>query len=162
MTNTEAERRAAGEAALATLEPFAGRLLPGMLRRLLAWRGCADACRGELLLDLRQELRLDCLQHPELIVALRPRDRHQRWFRLVERWVYRQRLRPESVAEDFEPAARPPGTEFEPSPEQLRRLLPSTPRHVLAGLSTRVLHYGNGRGNVTGTANRVGVGPRHL
>src|SRR5262245_47522538 len=96
---------AAVDAALALLEPFAARILPAMLRRLAARRGYPDPRRPDLLADLRQELRLDCVQHPGSVLALDQDRRHQRWFRLAERWLYRERRRGELVGEEFEPAA---------------------------------------------------------
>jgi hypothetical protein len=142
-------------AALATLEPFARRLLPGVLRRLSAWRGLTVAGREDLAAELLQELRLDCLEQPATIVELTPRERHQRWFRLVARWVYRQRRRGDAVRDEpVEPSRAP---DFEPTPAELRRLLPGLEPDLVAGLVKNAQRHRNGRYNLSATAGRLGM-----
>lgn len=149
-------------AALRTLEPFARRLLPGLLRRLLGWRGFTEHARHDLRLDLEQELRLDCLLHAEAILRLPPRSRHQRWFRLVERWVYRQRLRSQPTLDDVEPAAPTATADPAPTAENLRALLPDAPTPLLERLARDARRHRNGRCNLGATASVLGVHRRHV
>ncbi len=75
------------------LQIFRRRALPTLLRRLQTWKGFDRAMHADLVDDLNQELWLDCLQNADDIVALPTRDRHVRWFRLVERNHYRLHIR---------------------------------------------------------------------
>src|SRR5262245_25374577 len=100
---------AAHAAALAALEPFLQRLLPAMLRCNRRWRRLPEPSRRDLIGDLRQELRLDCLEHLPVVLQLPQRERHQRWFRLVERWIYRHGPSAAAATIDREPSV-PDGT----------------------------------------------------
>jgi len=91
--------------ALAHLRTFGARILPGTLRRIARWKQLGRGELPELRDELLQELTLDCLQHAATIVALAPAQRHGRWMRLAERWVYRHHVRPRLPA--AVPARRP-------------------------------------------------------
>lgn len=79
--------------AIRLLEPFRVRVLPGLLRKLLLWKGLDPTRHVDLIEDLSQELFLDCIQHGPEIIALPERERHTRWLRLLERCVYWQYTR---------------------------------------------------------------------
>lgn len=79
------------DAALLLLETFSLRVLPGTVRRIARWKRIAPSALPDLMDDLRQELALDCLLHPETVVEAPTEQRHSRWMRLAERWVYHQR-----------------------------------------------------------------------
>jgi hypothetical protein len=78
--------------ALTQLAMFQTCLLPTTVRRIAAWKQLSRACLSDLLDDVRQELAVDCLEHAPQIVGLAVRDRHQRWMRIAERWIYHQRI----------------------------------------------------------------------
>lgn len=82
------------ETALRHLATFCERLLPSTLRRIIAWKRLPPLTLPDLAEDVYQELALDCLQHADAIVALPPRNRHLRWMRIAERWIYRCRVQP--------------------------------------------------------------------
>ncbi|MBX3463858.1 MAG: hypothetical protein KF830_11870 [Planctomycetes bacterium] len=126
--------------ALALLDLFCRRLLPGLLRRIATWKQLGRGELPELAEDVRQELALDCLQHAAVVRALPATARHARWMRLAERWVYRQRVRPRI------PPARPAGL---PAPigNGEETALPEVPGGV---------RLGNGRWNLTASAVREG------
>ena len=148
--------------ALQALEPFAHRLLPGMLRRILSWRGHPESEFHELLLDLQQELRLDCLEQPQLVLELPARDRHRRWFRMAERWIYRQRLRSEKNTTVLEPAIRAESISLEPTAANLQRVLPDATPAVLDSLTRDTQRHANGRCHVSKTAARIGLTSREV
>ena len=148
--------------ALAALEPFVQRLLPGMVRRALAWRGLGDLEPHELLLDLQQELRVDCLQQPDWLLGLPVRDRHQHWFRLADRWIYRQRLGSGTPLGDLDPPTLPGLDEIEASADNLRQLLPDAPQRVLEQLARGTRRHGNGRCHVGKTATQMGISKREM
>ncbi|MGE3173562.1 MAG: hypothetical protein AB7O97_13140 [Planctomycetota bacterium] len=149
-------------AALAALEPFVRRLLPAQLHRHAQRRRLPPGDRRELLDDLHQELRLDCLLHPTAIAALDERERHQRWFRLAERWLYRQRRRGEEVAEDLDWLAGGAAVGDAPAPEASAALLPAAVHRRLVAVQRRSERHRNGRCNLTATAARLGLGRREL
>jgi len=117
-----------------------------------------------LLEEARQELALDCLVHDRELTAMPRRERHARWFRLVERTAYHACIRssrrtcrtvaPEALA-DRQPQGgnRLPGL--------LRRLGPED-----AALVSRIAHQGaskrNGTSNLMATARRFGIDRRTL
>jgi hypothetical protein len=161
----EPEGRAGAEAALALFEPFARRLLPGALRRLARRRGYTEARRVDLLADVKQELRLDCVEHAGLIVQLSAQERHQRWFRIAERWVYRQRLRVDRVGEG-RPAREPSASALPPDAAALAPTLadalPALPSRLLHALAHAARQHRNGRANVAATAAPLGLHPRRV
>lgn len=136
--------------AMDLLAPFAARVLPSTVRRIAAWRGLSRATTTDLLEDVRQELALDCLLHGAAIVALPEPERHRRWMRLAERWIYRQRRhgwrRPERAPEQEEPAIVDPAPRDEAD-------VPELP-------ATLLVHMRNGRCNISASA-RSGAGTRH-
>jgi hypothetical protein len=93
------------ERALAHLHTFGTRILPGTLRRIASWKQLGRGELPELRDELLQELAVDCLQHAPAIVSMPAAQRHGRWMRLAERWVYRHHLRPRLPA--ALPTARP-------------------------------------------------------
>lgn len=129
-------------AALALLQTFGERILPGTLRRVAVWKRLGRRELPELAAELMQELALDCLEHAALIVALSESQRHGRWMRLVERWIYRHRVRP------YLPAARPAGQPSALTPERAAAELPEVPQHWV--------RLRNGRPNLSASAVRDG------
>jgi hypothetical protein len=151
------------ETALAALTGFGERLLPGMLRRVMRWRGLSRFELRDLHEDILQELRLDCLEHAAEICRLTPRERHARWFRLAERWLYHYRLRgnTEPLDADRPPvAAAVPGGIGQPVEVELALggVTAATTRQLLDGLRT----HDNGRCHVSATARRLSISPRRL
>jgi hypothetical protein len=123
--------------ALALLQAFGARVLPGTLRRIAAWKRLGRGELPQLTEDLLQELAIDCLLHARTIVALPPGPRHARWMRMAERWVYRHHVRPRI------PPAVPAGV---PAPIGATTALPDAPDHWV--------RLGNGRWNLTASAVR--------
>ena len=140
--------------ALALVDQFNTRLLPQAIRRLAGRRGLCRTQQRDLLEDTAQELRLDALEHAKAICALPPPERHQRWFRATERFVYRQRLAAPRLHESAEGAESAAASEaigaFDPNQEPWRSLREQTQRH------------GNGRLNLKATAGRMGLSERHV
>jgi hypothetical protein len=132
--------------ALTHWRQFCSRILPGIVRRIAAWKRLTRTEQGELVEELQQELAADCLEHAALIAAQPPRERHGRWIRIVERFTYRNYVVarrhvacPSELAREAEPAIGVPATELPP----LERLA-------------------NGRRNLRGTAARWGTDERAL
>jgi hypothetical protein len=137
-----ADRTTPGDA-LALLDPFATRILPGIVRRIAGWKRLPIGELPDLIAELRQELAVDCLQYGGLLAGLPPAERHGRWIRLAERWVYRYRCgicprRSQPIEDDL------------PAPE-----LPAEGPAVRLRLDDLSL-LANGRCNVTATAARTG------
>ncbi|MBP8299544.1 MAG: hypothetical protein KA020_04205 [Planctomycetes bacterium] len=130
------------EEALQLLDAFATRILPGVVRRITAWRKLPFCERTDLLLELRQELAVDCLQSPALLVGLTPTERNGRWLRLAERWVYRNRT-PTSATPAPDPQEQPAPPVGEPAPKN------PLPQDVFVRLV-------NGRCNMAASAARTG------
>lgn len=141
-------------AALLLADHFTSRLLPQAMRRLAARRGLCRTQQRDLLEDAAQEIRVDALQHAAEIQALPATERHQRWFRATERFVYRQRLcapRLAEGAEDLEPhSPLPTDLPVDLTQEPWRSLREHTQRH------------GNGRPNLKATAGRMRLPERHV
>ena len=76
--------------ALVALEHFTGRLLRPHIRRNMRCKGASPARRSQIFTELQQELRADCIEHAREVLLLPMRERHARWFRAVERWLYRE------------------------------------------------------------------------
>jgi hypothetical protein len=135
------------DAALALLESFCQRLLPGVLRRIGAWKGIPARQLADLHEDVLQELRVDCLQHAHEVWSMPARARHARWMQLSERTVYRLRrhLRRSSplLTDACAVPAEPEGG----------AATPSMPPIV-------TLH--NGRANVSASARAAGLGRRAM
>lgn len=91
--------------ALACLQAFSERYLPGTIRRLCTWKRLPRGARPELLADVRQELAVDCLQHAAAIVAATTAERHLRWMRLADHFVHRQFAAPARGAAEARQAA---------------------------------------------------------
>ena len=79
--------------ALSHLETFFARALPTLLRRLHSRKGLNPRRHADVVDDLRQDLRLDCLENADVIEDLTPEQRQARWFRLVEHRHYQLRGR---------------------------------------------------------------------
>lgn len=130
-------------AALALLHTFGSRLLPGTLRRIAGWKQLGRGELPELLDELLQELAVDCLQHARAIVSMTPSQRHGRWMRLAERWVYRHHVRPRL------PSASPSGR-----PRPFDRADPTADPAPLPDLPDGWVRLANGRWNVSASAVR--------
>ncbi len=61
--------------ALSLLEGFRSRVLPGVLRRMSVWKRLEASGQQEVAADAMQELALDCLAHPQEVLALPARGR---------------------------------------------------------------------------------------
>ncbi len=133
--------------ALRLLQTFAERILPGAMRRIAAWRNLPPAEVRDLCHEAHHELAIDCLQDPATIVALPPRQRHARWLRLAERWIYRQRWRRGRDDVALDEFAAPPAVTASPA----------LPLAALAEVALR-----NGRWNVSASAAHSGCSPRWL
>lgn len=158
----------ASDQALAHLDEFCQRILPGALRRVASWKGIRLRRQQDLLADLRQELVLDCLEHPDQVCGLDRRDRHGRWFRVVERSLYRLQVRDARVAEGDA------GLELVPErrtgdhvtdgllADTLLPELQQPDRWLLRQLLQGGDQFGNGRCNLSATADRLGVHVRRV
>ena len=132
--------------ALDLLTGFQQRILPGMLRRLGAWKGIHPGSLREWQDDVVQELAVDCLEDAQAIVGLSERERHARWMRRAEAVIYRLRRGHSSAVAVLEETAAP-----SPHPE-----LP--PDLDLPPLVT--LH--NGRTNLLASIRQSGQSRRQL
>ncbi|MCR9248446.1 MAG: hypothetical protein NXI31_25750 [bacterium] len=139
----------ARERALALLERFVERILPGILHRIAAWKHIAPAALPELRDDVAQELTIDCLLDPAAVLAAPRIERHARWIRLAERWVYQHHVRSRRhIAADpdlvlaADPAPDPSGSE-----PQLAQLVDPLPFVWLK----------NGRCNLQASARAMGT-----
>jgi len=144
------------ERALACHAHFCERVLPVMLRRIGGWTGAHPAVRAEFAADVRQELAVDCLEHPAEVLALPERERHRRWLRLAERFLYRVWLRTERRRErgedlDAQPAVRGLGAAW-----------PDGADAVAEDLAEGAQHLRNGRLCMRGTAAKLGVPARQV
>lgn len=131
--------------ALELLEGFRQRLLPGVLRRIAAWKAIPTPQLAQLRDDVVQELFVDCLTHAREVVRLAPRDRHARWMQVAERTLYRLRRhlrRSQPLVDEPFGVAEANATDD----VDLPALIP--------------LH--NGRANVAASARRAGLGRRQL
>jgi hypothetical protein len=78
------------ELALLALASFTERLLYGQIRRHGRCARATTERRRQLHAEIQQELRADCVEHAAEILSLPIRERHSRWFRMAERWLYRE------------------------------------------------------------------------
>lgn len=147
---SENDRPAERERALALLAEFTTRVLPGILRRIGVWKGISPAALQELDADVRQELTLDCLSRPDVVLGASAAARHARWIRLAERWIYHQHVRPRrrETPADPDALAAPerhtgPDAVGEGRPPQLPRL--------------EIVQLKNGRCNLRASAERTGT-----
>lgn len=171
MAPTEHELHCRDEA-LARLDHFARCVLPCTVRRIAAWKKIPPGELLDLQLELRQELAVDCLEHPAAVLALSTPARHSRWMRLVERWVYRNRVNParNRTASDPDDEPAPPAPPPDP-PGDLGVVLLRNGRcniaasarqkgerlrDVLARVERFARHLGNGREQVAFWRQRVG------
>ncbi len=132
-------------AALALVEEFCRRLLPGALRRLRAWKSIPSCLLAQHREDVEQELYMDGLEHTGAVLTLPPRERHARWMRVAERTLYRLRRherRCQPLVEEPPSAASDDGA-------------PTIDLPVIVPLE-------NGRANVAESARRAGLGRRSL
>src|SRR5262245_6979317 len=97
--------------ALALLEVFTKRILPGAIRRIAAWKGIRRGQIPDLTDELHQELAVDCLLHADTVVRLPTSERHTRWMRAADRWIYHHRVgrNKNTLTPDAPLAARGPG-----------------------------------------------------
>jgi len=138
--------------ALAALDLFTTRLLRSQLWRSSRCRDRPLRVRKDWLDDLRQELAVDCLSRVDEVLATSTRERHQHWFRFVERWLYRESRQGSLARVEHEPAARPE------SPEPAAALWSAaTGRRELVGQA-----LASGRPNITATAATNGLPRRQV
>jgi hypothetical protein len=144
--------------ALALLDEFLARSLPGCLRRLNQWFGLSIRDHPDVVDDLRQELALDCLENAALIVTLGGRDRTIRWMRVLEAAHYELRVRAWRRAVD--PAALHERQVPGPSPIELGFDAEQT--RALRRVARRATHLVNGRICLRSTARETGIGRNRL
>ena len=151
--------RPAPDAALAFLEAFRSRVLPGVLRRMAIWKRLEASGQQELAGEAMQELAVDCLAHPAELVALPERDRHTRWIRIVQRVHYalRERSTRKSVGED---ALR--SLECGSTPLPIDVPLSASDARLLERMLAHATHLKNGRVSLRATARALGVSPNTL
>lgn len=135
--------------ALSHLDWFADHVLPGILRRIVSWKRLPIRELPDLLLELRQELAVDSLEHGDRIVAMPQEERHKRWMRLAERWVYRNRVLVTSRGHN-----EPDRVAAPPAPVPAAEVHEDPPLEVVA--------LANGRCNVAASARRNGRRPGTL
>ena len=154
------------------LQIFRRRALPTLLRKLHIWKGLNQDQHRDLIEDLDQELWLDCLQHAELIISLPSRERHTRWFRLIEKQHYRLHTRSERVRApdtaleslaDSAPVGRDSeeSSDFDPV-QNWGSELQTPQRRFLRRLGASARYLKNGRLNCRESAERLGVRPHDL
>ena len=131
--------------ALALVEHFGRKLLPGVLRRIGAWKGIPPRQLADLQEDVLQELRVDCLRDAAELEAMTARERHARWMQLSERTVYRMRRH---LRRCTSLQAEPCGPAGETSETRLQ--LPN------------LVTLNNGRANVAESARAAGLGRRAM
>ncbi|MBL8752928.1 MAG: hypothetical protein JNK15_06460 [Planctomycetes bacterium] len=150
-TNHRLDEDAARAQALAWLETFCTRFLPGTLRRIMVWKRLPRHCLAELIDETRQELAVDCLENVWLVVAQPTPARHLRWMRCVERFVYRNWVvrGPTAEVDDDLPARPDPCI----APD-LAELWPDQ--------APPIEQLSNGRMNRARTAERFGTSARAL
>jgi hypothetical protein len=155
--------------ALSLLAGFESRLLPGVLRRIGAWKAIPAAQLAQLRDDVVQELSVDCLTHASEIVAMPERDRHARWMQVTERTLYglrRHQRRCQPLLD--EPSGTTEATWIaEPSgitePSEVAEPSAATEPTCLPGVELPPLvPLHNGRANVAESARRAGLGRRRL
>ena len=130
---------------------FCAHHLSATVRRIATWKRLAGATVPDLIADLAQEIVVDCLEQPGLIVQLGERARHRRWMRLAERWIYHERVAP---------MRRTGGT---PQAEEHLVAPPRTDATLLLPIpSAAQVRLANGRTNVKATAARIGITHREL
>ncbi|MBI5852035.1 MAG: hypothetical protein HZB39_13565 [Planctomycetes bacterium] len=146
------------DAALAYLEPFRARVLPGVLRRMALWKRLEAASQQEIAADSMQELAIDCLANPGEVLALSDRDRHTRWIRIVQRVHYalHERTSRKHSSEDL--------LEFVEAHETAPMELPlsRSDRRLLERMLGAADLLKNGRMSLRATARALGVSPNTL
>lgn len=143
--------------ALLRLDQFGQRILPMAVARLARWRGCHRNTRLDLLDEMRQELALDCIEHPSLICSLPTAQRHKRWFQLLHRSYYRLfTTRRRALGFDVWTAAAHASEPWHADLAARLHRLPEV-QDLLAAE-----RHASGRTNLDGTARRHGVSQRHL
>lgn len=130
--------------------------MPSVLRRMRCWRGLDSRRQGELVDEAVQDLVVDCLEHPDAIAAMSARERHARWFRLVERRAYTQWRRDRHVREDVLPLDRLVGRPMEVA----EGLLPKEHHELVERLADSGAWLKNGRLNAEATSTRLGLPAR--
>ncbi len=98
-----------------------------MMRKLACWKGLPAQAQSELLEDSLQELAVDCLENAPLICSLPARQRHSRWFRMLEKYHYQWRVRSERRREPGMALDELPGDASPNNPELAWEQLPPSP-----------------------------------
>ncbi len=132
--------------ALDYLDHFRRRILPGVLRRIAAWKGIRPQRLRDWQADIHQELALDCLEHAITIAKMPERERHTRWMRLTERIIYRHRKQIATLQLSTE----------EP---ELPAKRPSFEEHLQV---PALVILNNGRANVIASIRKSGIARRKL
>ncbi|MBK8978425.1 MAG: hypothetical protein IPM29_21195 [Planctomycetes bacterium] len=151
--------------ALAAAADFSARQLPGLVRRLLAWKRLPHSRAAELASELGQEVCVDALEHAGEVSALSDEQLAVRFMRVAQRAAYRLALRPtrheepsavpldERPAPECGPDAGPTAGPFAPHESQ---------RALLESIAARGVRLCNGRLSTTRTARLLGVDPRRV
>lgn len=142
------------------LQNFLSGAFSTVLRQLNCWKGLGSHRHSDLVNDLVQEVVLDCLENPDLVVSLTRHDRHNRWFRLVQQTHYRLRSQRRAAPDPLHRIVDP-GTDATVSLEQLIDLCPAH-RNALLRLAASAEYLRNGRFNLEGTSRRLRVRSQDL
>ncbi len=143
------------EQALACLARFEQRYLAAALRRLTQWKGFDARRHEDVLDDVRQELAVDCLVGAEEVLALEERERHRRWFRIVQQVHYRLRTRDARYETGNAELDRLPTQSVDDDLDALE--MRGDHRDALKSIQRAATHLKNGRLNAEATASALGM-----
>ncbi len=149
--------------ALQLLKPFRQHVLPGLLRKLLRWKGLDQLRNADLVEDVSQELFLDCMQHGEEIAGLELRQRHARWLRVMDQCVYRLHVRSSRQRDPEASIDHLTAEGTRPSRDELGPLascqvdLPPGHRRFVRHLEQHASYLKNGRINAKESAQALGL-----
>jgi hypothetical protein len=150
-TNQRLDEETARAQALACLDQFCTRFLPGTVRRIMAWKGLSRRTYRDILDEVRQELAVDCLTHCWRAATQPTHARHLHWMRISERFIYRTWVsRLPNLAPDEDTPARP------------EQCIAPDPAHAWSEALPPIERMDNGRINQARTAQRLGTTPRAL
>jgi hypothetical protein len=142
---------------MSPVDHFVRCLLPGLLRQLGVWEGLTSARRREVVEDLCQDLSLDFLENRAALAEMAAAERHQRWFRLVNRRHYDLEVRPLRGRRDVALDSVAVETPSDVDPAALRELLSDADARLAQQLAEGGSRLKNGRINRWLTARSLGL-----
>ena len=137
---------------LECLQEFFARALPAAIRRLRCWQGLHHARHADVIDDIRQDIAVDYLAHRDDALALEPRERHERWLRVMGRTHYQSRGRAQyfGIAE--------PALDTLPAPAiEAVEGLDDDSADFADLMCSNAVHLKNGRLNERQTAQSIGL-----